>query len=104
MADKLVEKCLLTDMNLFGQVRELMEEATLFYQKSGYIASEDTNKIIDVIEKAQLTKAFPIIAEEIFEELDNKAHATDFLDHIRLNIDFLDYQIIKSKYCKGIGE
>lgn len=38
--------------------------------------------------------------ERIFRYLDDKAHTTDFIDHIRLNIDFLDYQALKEQELK----
>ena len=41
---------LLTDMDLFGDVRQRMEEAAKFYHGAGYIASEDANGIINVVE------------------------------------------------------
>ena len=52
---------LLTDMNLFAQVRELMAVASKFYQKTHYIASEDANGVIDVIEKAQDAKTASVL-------------------------------------------
>ena len=37
-------------MKLFGEVREAMEEGCKWYQRAGYVANEDVNKVIKLVE------------------------------------------------------
>lgn len=83
--------------NAIDKIAEFMVAKTASILKTEYdkLVTEAQDKGYKLAE-AECSKKI----EEIFRDLDDKAHATDFIDHIRLNIDFLDYQAIKDKYKK----
>lgn len=74
------------DMELFGRVREIMEEASKFCQRTGYIASEDANKVIRIVGDSSDREMKKQLVELLENRIVAQENDTDFTD-FRLNDD-----------------
>ena len=66
----------------------------------GCVLSKDiivAQRLVAIVQLASCLKEHDAIVQEIFEGFENKAHQTDLIDHIRINLDWLDYQALKKK-------